>query len=88
MAERYKVKVKVALQKGKCNREHQVGDEWILGTTTPEGICLGAMPPILSAARVLMFGGVFPHESDPDIARVACPDPDNPVVFELRRLRE
>jgi len=35
-----------------------------------------------------MYGGAFPWESDPDVARAACPDADNPVVFELRRLRE
>jgi uncharacterized repeat protein (TIGR04076 family) len=35
-----------------------------------------------------MFGGSFPWEKDPDVTTVACPDPDNPVVFELRRLRQ
>ena len=88
MAERYKVQVRVVSQKGKCNRGYQVGDEWVLGTVTPEGICLAAMSSILPAARVLMFSGVFPWESDPDSTTVACLDAENPVVFELRRLRE
>ena len=88
MAERYKVQIRVASQKGTCAREHKVGDEWVLGTVTPEGICTNAMPTILCHAYVLMFGGVYPWESDPDTTKVACPDADNPVVFELRRLQE
>ena len=30
------------------------------------------------------IGGSFPWEKDPDKAIVACPDAENPVVFELR----
>ena len=33
----------------------------------------------------LSEGGAFPWEKDKDKATVACPDPENPVVFELRR---
>lgn len=39
-------------------------------------------------ARVLMFGGTHPYEKDPEVAMVACPEGDNPVVFELKRLSE
>lgn len=37
-------------------------------------------------AEVLQFGGSFPWEHDPNKATVVCPDPANPVVFELRRV--
>ncbi|GAG37096.1 unnamed protein product, partial [marine sediment metagenome] len=37
------------------------------------------------SAQVLQFGGSFPWEDDPNRTTVACPDPANPVVFELRR---
>jgi len=37
-------------------------------------------------AEPLEFGGSFPWGDSPDKVRVACPDPDNPVVFELRRI--
>ncbi len=86
MAERYDVLVKVVSQKGFCGQEHKVGDEWVIGRKTPEGICLSAFDALFPRARVLMFGGSFPWETDPDVSTVACPDAENPVVFELRRL--
>lgn len=86
MAERYEVLVKVISQKGTCVQEHKVGDEWVIGRKTSEGICLSAFGSLFHSVRVLMFGGSFPWETDPDVSTVACPDAKNPVVFELRRL--
>ncbi len=86
MAERHEVLVKVVSQTGKCEQEHKVGEEWVLGAKIPEGICLSAFAALIPNARVLMFGASFPWESDPDVSQVACPDPHNPVVFELKRL--
>ncbi len=83
----YDVVARVVSQEGTCGTGHKVGDEWVIGALTPEGICLSAFNVILSAARVLMFGGSFPWSSDPDTDTVACPDAANPVVFELRRVR-
>ncbi len=88
MAESYDIAIKVVSQKGTCAHEHKVGDEWVISGKTPEGICLSAFNALLSNARVLMFGGSFPWASDPDVSTVACPDAENPVVFELRRLRQ
>lgn len=88
MAERYEVFARVISQKGTCAHEHKVGDEWVIGGETPEGICLSAFQSLLSDLRVLMFGGSLPWMEDPDTAIVACPDPENPVVFELRRVKE
>jgi len=88
MAEMYEVSVKVISQKGTCAQEHKVGEEWVIGSKTPEGICCGAFNAMYPNARVLRFGGVFPWTTDPDVVTVACPDAKNPVVFELRRLQE
>ena len=88
MAERYEVVAKVISQKGTCAYEHKVGDEWVIGGKTPEGICLSAFNALFPNCRVLMFGGALPWETDPDVTTVACPDAANPVVFELRRLRK
>ena len=88
MAERYKVAVKVVSQKGSCAQGHKVGDEWVIKGKTPEGMCLSAFHTLFPSARVLMFGGSLPWATDPDVATVACPDAENPVVFELRRLRK
>ena len=88
LAERYEVAVKVISQKGTCTNRHKVGDEWALGSKTPEGICLTAFSALYPTARVLMFGGAHPWDEDSDVTTAACPDADNPVVFELRRLRK
>ena len=87
MAERYNVAVKVISQKGTCAHEHKIDDEWVISGKTPPGICLAAFNTLFPDIRVLMFDGAFPWETDPDITTVACPDAENPVVFELRRLR-
>ena len=88
MAERYEVLVKVISQEGTCVQEHKVGDEWVIGAKTPQGICLSAFNSLFPNARVLMFGGAFPWASEPDVSIVACTDAKNPVVFELRRLQK
>ena len=88
MTEQYAVSIKVISQKGTCHAGHKVGDEWILRghPKTPGGICLGAFDSFHAEAKLLMFGGAFPWEPDPDVSTVACPDAKNPVVFELRRV--
>lgn len=88
MAESYKVSIRVVSQKGTCSQEHKVGDQWIVDKKTPEGICLSAFDALFPFLQVLMFGGTFPWADDADKVTVACPDAENPVVFELRRLRE
>lgn len=88
MAETYDVVAKVVSQKGTCGAEHKVGDEWVVGSKTPEGICLSAFNALFPSLRVMRFGGTFPWNTDPDVTTVACPDAANPVVFELRRIRK
>ena len=89
MADIYDVTIKVVSQQGTCNAGHKVGDEWIMkNDKTPGGICAGAFCTIFPDSRVLSFGGVFPWSTDPDVGRVTCPDANNPVVFEIRRLKQ
>ena len=88
MTERYKVVARVASQKGTCASGHKVDDEWVIGDQTLKGICLSAFGSLYPVAQVLMFGGTLPWEANPDVAFVACPDPNNPVVFQLRLLRK
>jgi uncharacterized repeat protein (TIGR04076 family) len=76
---------KVVCQKGTCEAQHKVGDEFIIGEKTPPNFCSWAFCSIFPFAQVLQFGGSFPWEKDRNKTTVACPDPDNPVVFELRR---
>lgn len=76
---------KVISQKGTCEAGHRVGDEFEIGQTTSEGMCSWAFYTIFPFAEPLEFGASFPWEKGKSKARVACPDPDNPVIFELRR---
>jgi len=84
----YDVAVKVVSQKGNCEHNHKVGDEWIIEDgKTPAGICMGAFAALIQDIRVLRVGGSFPwEENDPYVTQVACVDGKNPVIFELRRL--
>jgi uncharacterized repeat protein (TIGR04076 family) len=76
---------KVISQKGTCEAQHKVGDEFVMGEKTPPNLCSWAFYAIFPGAQVLQFGGSFPWEKDRNKTTVACPDPTNPVVFELRR---
>ena len=51
-------------------------------------MCIFALTSLFPFMTPLMFGGAFPWEKDPDKTTVACPDPDNPVIFEISRLRD
>jgi uncharacterized repeat protein (TIGR04076 family) len=81
-----KIIARVISQKGTCEAGHKVGDEFTIGQKTPSGICSWAYYTLFPFAEVLEFGGVFPWEADLNKATVACPDPTNPVIFELRKV--
>jgi uncharacterized repeat protein (TIGR04076 family) len=75
----------VISQKGKCEAGHKVGDKFVIGQQTPANLCSWAFYTLFPFAEVLQFNGVFPWEKDKNTATVACPDPENPVVFRLKR---
>ncbi len=75
----------VISQKGTCAAGHKVGHEFVIGQKTPCDMCSWAFYALFPFAQVLEFGGSFPWEKDPSKAVAACPDADNPVVFEVRR---
>ena len=81
----FEVIARVTSQQGNCEAGHNVGDEFIIGQHTPCGMCAWAFCSVIPFAEVLQFGGSFPWEEDTDTSIVACPDPANPVVFELTR---
>ena len=49
-------------------------------------VCHWAAHALLPFSTALRFGGDVPWESEPGLARICGPDPDNSVVFEIRRL--
>ncbi len=72
--------------KGECPLGNRVGDAFIINDTTPQGMCLGAFTSLLPAAQVMMYGGSFPWEDDPDVAHIGCPDHVNQVVYRLEKI--
>ena len=82
-----KVIAKVISQEGTCVAGHKINDEFVIGEQTPPNLCIWAFCSLLPYATVLQFGGSFPWAEDPDTTTVACSDPLNPVVFELRRVQ-
>ena len=94
MANPEKVIAKIVSVKGSCVAKHQEGQEFdlsqdfVLGMSGKPGVlCPSAFFAIFPAWRVLRHGGVLPWEEDQDKAHIACPDPLNPVVIELRRVK-
>ncbi len=84
----HKVTARVTSQKGTCEAGHKVGDEIVIEQRTPPNMCSWAFYTIFPFAEVLQFGGTFPWEEDLDKTSVACPDPLNPVIFELKRYQD
>jgi len=79
------ISARVISQKGTCVVAHKTDDEFLITDTCPAGMCAWAFYTLFPFAQVLMSGGTFPWEKDPDKCTVACPDPGSPVVFELSR---
>ncbi|MBC7083541.1 MAG: TIGR04076 family protein [Firmicutes bacterium] len=84
----YDLVITVKDQQGSCALGHKVGDKfYIRKGASPSGLCMTAMAALIPAISVLMVGGSFPWEDDPDATCRTCQDRQNPVTFEVRRLR-
>ncbi len=80
---------RVIRQEGHCSAGHQVGDEVTLRGKTVQGeVCIHALYSFLPKVLAMRYGAEFPWLEDKDVSTHACPDAWNPVVFELRRVRE
>lgn len=85
----FSVIAEVFSQKGECAAGHRVGDRVVFDGLNVEGpVCLHALYSFLPKVFAMRFGAEFPWLEDPDAARHACPDAENPVVFEIRRVRD
>jgi len=86
----YRVVAKVISRQGTCAFGHQEGDEVVFDGETVQGrICLHALYSFLPKVFAMRYGAEFPWLKDnKDVSTHACPDAYNPVVFEIRRIRE
>lgn len=80
------VAVRLVSNRKPCNSGHKIGDEWVISYRTPGDMCFAAYNSIFPFALVLMNGGTFPWQPDPDVLTVSCPDHEVVNVFELRRI--
>jgi uncharacterized repeat protein (TIGR04076 family) len=85
----FSIIVRVIRQEGHCAAGHQVGDEIVFDGQTVQGkVCLSALYSFLPKVFAMRYGAQFPWLDDKDVSTHACPDAWNPVVFEIRRVRD
>jgi len=85
----FPVVARVIKQEGHCIAGHRVGDKVVFAGDEVHGmVCIHAMYSFLPKVVALRYGADFPWLDDKDVATHACPDAENPVVFEIRRVRE
>jgi len=90
MAFSRKIKVKVIkiLEKGECPFNLKVGDEFVFEHLPPPQFCHWAFHSLFPAITALRFGGNIPWEEKEGVCHLCCPDPENPVVFEITKIEE
>jgi len=88
MSGRSDVRITVVAQAAKCPNGHKVGDEFVVGRTTPAGLCIGAFASLLPYITVLGCGGSFPWAADQKSVTFCCPDPKIHNTFRLERLED
>ncbi|MFC1600834.1 TIGR04076 family protein [Candidatus Sumerlaeota bacterium] len=78
--------VKITVTSGRCDGGyHGIGTEFIVKSTTPGGMCLGAWNSIAPYVTALRHGADFPWEKEKGVATIKCPDPEG-ITLELRRI--
>jgi len=83
------VEVIVKSQKGKCAFGHDVGDKIVFDGKSIRGdICYSALMVLLPKVYAMRYGAEFPWSENKDVIFNACPDAENPVVFEIRRIKK
>ncbi len=83
------IEATVKSRKGKCAAGHNVGDRIVFdGKAVKGNICYSALMVLLPKVYAMRYGAEFPWAKDKDVIFNACPDADNPVVFEIRRIKK
>jgi len=81
------IEVAIKSIKEKCIFGHKVGDRIVFDGKSIKGdICYSALTVLLPKVFAMRYGAEFPWAEDKNVIVNACPDPENPVVFEIRRV--
>ena len=84
----FDVVVSVKSVKGHCDFGCKVGDKILFDGRGVKGdICYSALMAVLPKVYALRYGAEFPWAQEKDAVTAVCPDPENPVLFEIRRTR-
>ena len=84
-----KVRVRVISQEGHCSAGQRVGDEVVFDWDTHEiegQVCLHALYSMMPKIYALAHGADVAfavNKEGANVARHACPDGYNPVIYEL-----
>ncbi len=87
-----KVRVRVISQEGHCSAGQNVGDEVVFDWDTHETdgrVCLHALYSMMPKIYALAHGADVAfavNDEGASVARHACPDGYNPVIYELERI--
>jgi uncharacterized repeat protein (TIGR04076 family) len=85
----YDIEVTVKNVKGKCSFGYKAGDKIHFdGKTIKGATCYSALMTILPKVYAMRYGAEFPWAKNKDVIINACPDPENPVLFEIKRTRK
>lgn len=83
-----KVKITVKSIDGQCQAGHCVGETIVVDNLLLSGyLCPEALHVLWPFVQVLRFRGKFPW-GDEDGIQVPCPDAENLVRFEVRRMKD
>jgi uncharacterized repeat protein (TIGR04076 family) len=81
-----KVVAKVIDMAGNCTIGMQKGDEFELSIHKCGDFCGYFYHNIFNWVTMLQFGGTFPM-GDPDVMEWVCPNPNNKVKVQLKRIK-
>jgi len=82
------IEISVISRKGKCAFGHKVGDRIVFDGRSIKGdICYSALTTLLPKVFAMRYDATFPWAQDKNVILSACPDAENPVVFEIRRAK-
>jgi len=74
--------------KGRCIFGHKVGDKIVFDGRSVRGdICYSALTVLLPKVFAMRYDASFPWAQDKDVVLNACPDVENPVFFEIGRVK-
>ncbi len=82
-----KVVMRIVSQKGTCQHNHYIGQEFDLSSGTPAGLCPSAYNSAHPTIFAMQFGARFPWANPDGSVHIACPDSENPVVMEIKPVK-